>query len=44
MMGQYPGILQIQIERRTVGIIVADVFAREELQAEIEGAKDPPIK
>ena len=27
MMGQYPGILQIQIERRTVGIIVADVFA-----------------
>ena len=27
MMWQYPGILQIQIERRTVGIIVADVFA-----------------
>ena len=25
-MGQYPAILQIQIERRTVGIIVADIF------------------
>ena len=27
IMGQYPGILQIQIERRTISIIVADVFA-----------------